>query len=122
MASSGDRTYLLTTLAPNYLSRNDDALREAFFRTALTIPSSGDLRHVLNAAVNAFGTDERVAYDVAVTASNVTSSGDRSSVLMALANVGALRSPRVRDAYMRAAQGLSSGDAVRVLQAAALQR
>jgi beta-lactamase regulating signal transducer with metallopeptidase domain len=122
VASSGDRTYLLTTLAPNYLGRNDDALREAYFRAAAGIPSSGDLRRVLNGAVNAFGGDEKVAYDVAVAASGVPSSGDRAAVLTALANVGALRSTRVRDAYMRAAQGLSSGDAVRVLQAAARDR
>jgi hypothetical protein len=120
--SSGDRTYLLTTLAANYLGRNDDALRDAYFRAAAGIPSSGDLRRVLNGATDAFGTNEKVAYEVAVAASHVPSSGDRAAVLTALANVGALRSTRVRDAYMQAAQGLSSGDAVRVLQAAARDR
>ena len=119
ISSSGDRSNLLTTLAPNYLGRHDDALHEAYFRAVAGIPSSGDLRRVLTGAVNSFGGDEKVAYDVVVAASKVPSSGDRAAVLTALANIGALRSARVREAYLRAAQGLSSGDAVLVLQAAA---
>jgi hypothetical protein len=120
VASSGDRSSLLTVLAPNYLSRNDDALREAFFTTLATVPSSGDMRNVLTGSVLGYAAgNEKVAYDVATGAANVPSSGDRAGVLLSLASVGALRSTRVRDAYLRAAQGLASGDAVRVLQAAA---
>jgi hypothetical protein len=123
VASSGDRASLLSVLAPNYLSRNDDALREAFFHTLATVPSSGDMRSVLTGSVMGYAAgNEKVAYDVAVTAAAVPSSGDRAVVLTELARLNGLRSTRVREAYMRAAQGLASGDAVRVLQAAAVTR
>ena len=61
--------FLLTdegVLAPNYLSRNDDALREAFFHTLATVPSSGDMRSVLTGSVMGYAAgSEKVAYDVA---------------------------------------------------------
>jgi beta-lactamase regulating signal transducer with metallopeptidase domain len=121
--SSGDRSSLLSVLAPNYLDRNDDALREAFFRTLATVPSSGDMRSVLSGATMGFAaSNEKIAHAVAVAAADVPSSGDRATVLVQLAEAGALRSARVREAYMRAARGLASGDAVRVLQAAAVTR
>jgi hypothetical protein len=121
--SSGDKASLLSVLAPNYLSRNDDALREAFFRTLATVPSSGDMRSVLSGSAMGYAAgNEKVAHNLAVAAADVPSSGDRAAVLVKLAETGGLRSTRVRDAYMRAAQGLGSGDAVRVLQAAATTR
>lgn len=118
--SSGDKASLLTTLAPNYLQRNDDALRDAFFRTLATVPSSGDMRSVLTGSVIGLAAgNEKIALAVAVVAARVPSSGDRAAVLTRLADAGAVRTSRVRDAYMTAAQGLSSGDLSRVLQAVA---
>ena len=119
--SSGDRTALLKVLAPNYLSRNDDGLRDAFFRTLETIPSSGDKRSALTGSVMGFAAaNERIAHAVAEAAAGVPSSGDRAAVLLALADAGALKSARVREAYLKATEGMSSGDASRVLRAAAV--
>jgi hypothetical protein len=121
--SSGDKASLLSVLAPNYLDRGDDALREAYFRALATVPSSGDMRSVLTGSVMGYAAaNEKVAHDVAVAAADIPSSGDRAVVLLRLAGVGALRTARVRDAYLRAAEGMASGDASRVLQAAASAR
>jgi hypothetical protein len=120
IASSGDKASLLESLAPRYLAGGDGALREAFFRTLVSVPSSGDKRNVLTGAVMGYAAgQEPVARAVVETSRGIASSGDRAAVLTQLADMGALRSRAVRDAYMEASQGLASGDAARVLQAAA---
>jgi beta-lactamase regulating signal transducer with metallopeptidase domain len=117
--SSGDKASLLKTLAPSYLDGNDDALRDAFFKTLATVPSSGDMRSVLTGAAMGYAAaNEKVAYAIATAALDVPSSGDRTSVLLGLADVRALKSARVRDAYLKATEGLASGDAARALRAA----
>ena len=118
--SSGDKASLLKTLAPSYLDGNDDALRDAFFRTVATVPSSGDMRSVLTSAAMGYAAaNEKVAYAIATAALDIPSSGDRTAVLLGLADVRALKSARVRDAYLKATEGLASGDAARALRAAA---
>ena len=121
--SSGDKSSLLKTLAPSYLDRDDDALRDAFFRTLSTVPSSGDMRSVLTGSVMGYAAaNEKVAYAVARAAADVPSSGDRAAVLLGLADARALKSARVRDAYLKATEGMSGGDATRVLRAVAVDR
>ena len=121
--SSGDKASLLKTLAPSYLDRDDDQLRDAFFRTLSTVPSSGDMRSVLTGSTMGYAAaNEKVAYAIARAAAAVPSSGDRTSVLLGLVDARALRSERVRDAYLKATEGMSSGDATRVLRAVAVDR
>jgi hypothetical protein len=121
--SSGDKASLLQTVAPSYLDRNDDALRDAFFRTLSTVTSSGDMRSVLTGSVMGYAAaNEKVAFAVASAVAAIPSSGDRLSVLLALVNVRAIRSTRIRDAYLRATEGMASGDATRALRAVAVDR
>jgi hypothetical protein len=116
--SSGDKSGLLSSIAPRYFAKNDAALRETFFRTASTIPSSADLANVLDKVIPFAAKSSDVAMGVITTSSRIASSNDRSNVLVALAEAGALRSSVLRDAYLRAAQDIpSSSDMRRVLEA-----
>ena len=116
--SSGDKTDVLSVLAPRYFAKDDAALRDAFFRVAATIPSSGDLAGVLDDVVKYAAKSSDVALGVITTSAHVASSGDRSDVLVSLANAGAIRSATLRDAYLRAARELpSSGDMRSALEA-----
>src|SRR5204862_5951972 len=46
--SSADKANLMSALAPKYLGRNDAALRDAWFKTVVTIPASSHLASVLD--------------------------------------------------------------------------
>ena len=118
--SSGDKSRLLTELAPRYLGRNDAALRQVFFATAATVPSSGDLAQVLTVAVPFAARSNEIALATIETAGQVASSSDRARVLVALADARAVRTPAVRDAYLRVTREIpSSSDARRALEAIA---
>ena len=118
--SSGDKSRLLTELAPRYLARNDDALRQVFFATAATVPSSGDLARVLAVAVPFAAKSNEIALATIETAGRIASSGDRTRVLVALADARAVRTQAVRDAYLRVTREIpSSSDARRALEAIA---
>jgi beta-lactamase regulating signal transducer with metallopeptidase domain len=118
--SSGDKSRLLTELAPRYLGRNDAALRQVFFATAATVPSSGDLARVLGTAVPFAARSSEIALATIEAARVVASSGDRTRVLVALADARAVRTQAVRDAYLRVTREIpSSSDARRALEAIA---
>jgi hypothetical protein len=118
VASSGDRSNLLSDLSRRYFERDDAALRTAFFNTAATIPSSGDLASLLDDAIPFAVKSNDVALAVIETAAHCASSGDRSRVLITLADRGGVRTQAARDAYLRVAKDLpSSTDMSAALQA-----
>jgi hypothetical protein len=103
----------VSALLPRYLGRNDSALRDAFFRTLLTIPSSTDKANVLEEAVPFAVKSNEVAFAIIAADTTVPSSTDRSNVLIALAGRGAIRTSALRDAYLRAVQGIPSSTDMR---------
>ena len=111
--SSSDKANLLSGLAPKYLSRNDAALRDAFFKAVVTIASSTDLSNVLTDAIPFAVKSNEVALAIIAVDSLVPSSTDKSNVLIALAERGAIRTPAARDAYLRAVQGIPSSTDMR---------
>jgi hypothetical protein len=118
--SSGDKSRLLSELAPRFLARNDAALRQVFFATAATVPSSGDLARVLTVTVPYAAKSSEIALATIETAGRIASSGDRTRVLVALADARAVRTQVVRDAYLRVTREIpSSSDARRALEAIA---
>lgn len=118
--SSGDKSGVLTVLAPRYLTSKDHGLEHAFFDVTKEIPSSGDLRGVLLIAVPYAISSADIAMQVIEMSRAIASSGDRSSVLISLVGSGALRTKELRDAFFVAAADIpSEGDRSRVLRAAA---
>jgi beta-lactamase regulating signal transducer with metallopeptidase domain len=111
--SSTDKASLLSGLVPKYLSRNDAALRDAFFKAVATIASSTDLSNVLTDAIPFAVKSNEVALAIIAIDSMVPSSTDKSNVLIALAERGAIRTPAARDAYLRAVQGIASSTDMR---------
>jgi beta-lactamase regulating signal transducer with metallopeptidase domain len=111
--SSSDKANFMRTLAPRYLGRNDAALRDAFFRTLITIPSSSDRKSVLDDAIPFAVKSTDIALAVIAADSTVPSSSDRADVLIALADRGAIRTPALHDAYLRAVQGIPSSTDMR---------
>ena len=90
--SSGDRSGLLTQLAPRYLGGTDTELRDEYFDAANGIPSSGDLRGVLIVATGYASRSEGHTRAILESARKVVSSGDRASVMIRLAeSVGCAR-------------------------------
>jgi hypothetical protein len=119
VASSGDKTRVLQSLAARYLTSNDAALENAWFDVARDVPSSGDLRRALQTAVTLNPRTGNVTRQIISASNSVASSGDRSAVLISLVNSGAVNTRELRDAFMRAAEGVpSDGDRGRVLMAA----
>ena len=106
--SSADKANLDVRARAEYLGRNDAALRDAWFKTVVTIPASSHLASVLDDVIPFAIKSTDVALAVIVADTTVPSSGDRANVLIALAERGAIRTPALRDAYLRAAQGLPS--------------
>jgi beta-lactamase regulating signal transducer with metallopeptidase domain len=122
VTSSGDKARVLRTLVAPALSRNRADLRRAFFDAFHTIPSAGDSRDVLLAAIPYGHTNSAVTIEVLERTLNIVSSGDKAQVLIAVAQQRLLTSPAVREAYLKAAKQIqSSGDYARVLQAAIQQ-
>ncbi len=116
--SSGDRSRLLRDLAARYLA-TDRALYSAFYDVAETVPSSGDLRNVLTAAIP-FAAKVPDQVLVLLDASrSIASSGDRAEVLIALVESGAVKGSVARERFIDVASSVpSSGDRSRVLLAA----
>jgi beta-lactamase regulating signal transducer with metallopeptidase domain len=120
--SSGDKSRFLTTTASEYLTPSDQALRDAFFRTAATVQSDGDLHRVLIAAM-AYGHGNRpVVMEVIRTTNEIGSSGDISIVLQSLADQRLLtpQTPTATIAVIERTLTMgSSGDRSRVLMSLA---
>jgi hypothetical protein len=120
--SSGDKSGFLTTTASEYLTPNDEALRDAFFRTAATVPSDGDLHRVLIAAMAYGHGNRRVVMQVIRTSYEIGSSGDVSIVLQSLADQRLLtpQTPAETIAVIERTLTMgSSGDRSRVLMSLA---
>ncbi len=118
ISSSGDKSGFLAKTAAEYLTRNDDSLREAYFRVAATVPSSGDLERVLRAAMPYGQTNRPVVMNVIRTTAQIASSGDVSRVLQQLAEQGLLtpQTPAATIAVIERTLTMgSSGDRSRVL-------
>jgi hypothetical protein len=119
VASDGDRSSLLKTVASRALTPRSSALRQAFFDALATLTSDGDKRDVLVAAIPYGHADPAVTAGVLHGVSNVHSSGDKTVVLIAVAEQRLLTSPALRQAFLAAAKEVpSSSDHSRVLQAA----
>lgn len=82
LPSSGDKATFLITTAAQYLTPNNQALRDAFFRTAATLQSSGDLANVLMTAMPYAHAAPSIALQVVQISKALTSSGDAANVLM----------------------------------------
>ncbi len=124
IASSGDKSSFLITTAAEYLTPKDDALHNAFFRTAATVVSDGDLQRVLVAAMSYGHANADVVMHVIRTTDEIRSDGDVSIVLQGLATQRLL-TPRSHSATQalidRTLRMHASGDRSRVLMAVARQ-
>ena len=117
--SSGDKARLLQELAQRYLSGNDRDLYSAYYQTALTIPSSGDLRNTLEMAIPYAAQSAEQTLLLIDATKSIASSGDRSNVLISLVQTGAVKTKEARDAFFAVTASVpSDGDRSRVLQAA----
>ena len=118
LPSSGDKANFLTATASEYLSPNTPSLRNAFFRTASTLQSSGDMANVLMAAMPYGHADPQIALQVVETSKGLASSGDAANVLIMLASQRVLK-PGTEKATLAAIQRTltmaSSGDRANVL-------
>ncbi|HWL41105.1 MAG TPA: hypothetical protein VNO75_12810, partial [Gemmatimonadaceae bacterium] len=83
--SSGDKANFLMSTASQYLTPNDHRLRTAFFRTAATVVSDGDLSNVLISAMPYGHASPAVTMEVIRTTEEIRSDGDISNVLRSLA-------------------------------------
>jgi hypothetical protein len=118
VSSSGDKARLLARLAPRAVGHDDSAVSDAFFATAETIQSSGDLARTLSAAMNSGRSTEDVSLAIIRATERISSSGDKSRVLQDLARRGRVNTPKLRQAYLAAARKVSSdGDYRRVMDA-----
>lgn len=85
LPSSGDKANFLISTASEYLTPRDEALRNAFFRTAATLQSSGDMANVLVTAMSYGHGNPAIVMPVINTTSELKSSGDIAMVLRNLA-------------------------------------
>ena len=116
--SSGDKARLLARLAPRAVGHEDSEVCDAFFETAETIQSSGDLARTLSVAMNSGRSTEDVSPAIIRATERVSSSGDKSRVLVELAGKGRVNTPELRRAYFAAARKVTSdGDYRRVMNA-----
>ena len=116
--SSGDKANFLIASAAEFLTPNNEALRNAFFHAAATVPSSGDLANVLIDALAYGHADPQVATLVVETSKAVASSGDAANILIDLATQRVLtrNNPRATLAAInRTLTMASSGDRANVL-------
>ena len=85
LPSSGDKANFLTSTVSEYLTAGDAALRDAFFRTAATLQSDGDLQNVLVTAMPFGHGNGAIVMQVIRTTTELQSSGDIAVVLRNLA-------------------------------------
>ena len=124
LPSSGDKANYLTATASEYLTPRDDALRNAFFRTAATLASDGDLNNVLVTAMSYGHGNPPVIMSVISTTNELQSSGDIAVVLRNLATQRLLtpQNPAATLAVIeRTLTMRSSGDRALVLSTLARQ-
>jgi len=118
LPSSGDKATFLMTTASQYLTPNNQALRDAFFRTAATLQSSGDLANVLMTAMPYAHGAPSVALQVVQASKALASSGDAANVLMDMVTQRVLKPGDTRAtiaAIERTTTMGSSGDRANVL-------
>jgi beta-lactamase regulating signal transducer with metallopeptidase domain len=84
LPSNGDKANFLMSTAAEYLSPGNEALRNAFFKTASTIRSDGDLANVLISAIPYGHASPAFALQIVETTKGLKSSGDASNVLISL--------------------------------------
>ena len=122
LPSSGDKANFLTATAAEYLTPRVSSLRSAFFHTASTLQSSGDMANVLMAASPYAHADPEIALLVVETSKGLASSGDAANVLIGLAAQRVLK-PGTENATLAAIQRTltmeSSGDRANVLMSIA---
>jgi len=117
LPSSGDKSNFLRSTADQYL-RGDESLRRAFFRTARTIASAGDLRNVLVSAIPYTHASPSIAMDIIGATEFISSNGDISDVLISLIAQRAItaQSQAATIALLRRTMEMSSsGDRANVL-------
>jgi len=118
LPSSGDKATFLMTTAAQYLTPNNQALRDAFFRTAATLQSSGDLANVLMTAMPYAHGAPSIAPQIVQASKALTSSGDAANVLMSIVSQRVLKPGDTRStiaAIERTTTMGSSGDRANVL-------
>ncbi len=104
--SSGDRGRVLRDFMERF-GIGSGAVRDAWFREVEAIPSGGDRRDLLLAAVRRPDMDLSRTQRVIRAAEGIDSGSDRAAVLLALADRGLVADP-VRDDFLRAARGITS--------------
>jgi hypothetical protein len=118
LPSSGDKANFLLATASEYLTSRDASLRTAFFRTAATLQSSGDLANVLINAIPYGHANGDVVFNVVDGSRALSSSGDAANVLLALVSQRLVQ-PQMTSATMSVIQRTmtmaSSGDRANVL-------
>jgi beta-lactamase regulating signal transducer with metallopeptidase domain len=124
LPSSGDKANFLMTTASEYLSSSNEALRNAYFRVVATIPSSGDMRNVLESALPYGHTSGPLTLQIIEATKGIVSSGDVASVLESLVSQGLRRSGNERGTLAvieRTLTMASSGDRANVLMSVSSQ-
>ena len=116
MDSDGDTRAVLVAAAPS-LSRDDAALRTAYFAAARGIDSDGDLTAVLVAAMQRAPASPALASAVLDAVRAIDSDGDAARVLVTLARRGLVTTPELRERYTAEARRLSDGDERRAMNA-----
>jgi beta-lactamase regulating signal transducer with metallopeptidase domain len=118
LPSSGDKANFLIATAAEYLTPKNDALTNAFFKTASTLGSSGDMANVLISAIPYGHSSPSLALQVVETSRGLRASGDAANVLIALVSQRLLK-PEAPSATLAAIQRTltmdSSGDRANVL-------
>jgi hypothetical protein len=118
LPSSGDKANFLITTASEYLSTQNEALRNAYFRVVATIPSSGDMRNVLESMLPYGHASPPLTLQIIEATKGIASSGDVASVLESLVSQGLLRPGNERGTLAVIERTLtipSSGDRANVL-------
>jgi hypothetical protein len=118
LPSSGDKANFLMTTASEYLGASSQALQKAYFRTVATIPSSGDMRNVLETALPYGHASPALTLQIIDATKGIASSGDVASVLESLVSQGLLSSGNERGTLAVIERTLtmpSSGDRANVL-------
>jgi beta-lactamase regulating signal transducer with metallopeptidase domain len=122
LPSSGDKANFLMTTAAEYLSPDNESLRNAYFRTAATLQSSGDMANVLLTAMPYGHANPAITFRVIAASRGLASSGDAANVLMALTSQRLLQAINARAtiaAIERTLTMASSGDRANVLMSIA---
>ena len=122
MSSDGEKAALLRTLAPRYLSTDEEALRNAYFSVCNSFSSDGERASALSAALPFLRVSPGVALGIIESARHMSSDGEKAEVLVALARQRALASSAIREAFMRATRSISSDGEYRRVMEVALQQ